>query len=426
MPLGGTTKKDLPSGRSPLLKRHPPVPLSSSPSSSFSLPTKTSPRHSGSEVTRRKGRSAQVARPTQRYSLNIGEGRGTDEDVVNIKSLPRSHFGSLPRRIAPPPPTSTAPHLHSSSTNLSKMSSQNRVYQSLRCPQTKTKKVPGVTALPLSSPSSPIPCLASIAPGELSPTCCPKNSNKTSSGSTPKSPQFHRPRSSSNASTSSRKSTKSLQKSPTSPQKSRTSPQKSPTSLQKSPTSPQKSPTSPQKSPTSPQKLPTSPQLLSSPLHEHSRSNSKDRDRTSPSNSSLDSPRKKLELPTSFTAKEANKLVDLVRNRASVTHYKAQLAVGGVLDFLKEHAPQSAGMIDALINALDQSQVRIYLKLVGVERWECLLVSNIMHDSVASAGVLTRVWLTDIASKAYYVGRSAHTHTHGSRPSMTTSGMATC
>ena len=47
--------------------------------------------------------------------------------------------------------------------------------------------------------------------------------------------------------------------------------------------------------------------------------------------------------------KEANQVVELVRSRADITHYKAQLAVGGVLLFLMDHAPATADMADAVM-----------------------------------------------------------------------------
>ena len=61
-------------------------------------------------------------------------------------------------------------------------------------------------------------------------------------------------------------------------------------------------------------------------------------------------------------------MVELVRSRADITRYKAQLAVGGVLLFLKDHAPATADMADALIKAIEQAQVRVHPRVL------CLIV----------------------------------------------------
>ena len=61
-------------------------------------------------------------------------------------------------------------------------------------------------------------------------------------------------------------------------------------------------------------------------------------------------------------------MVELVRSRADITHYKAQLAVGGVLLFLKDHAPATEDMADALIKAIEQAQVRVHPRVL------CLIV----------------------------------------------------
>ena len=68
--------------------------------------------------------------------------------------------------------------------------------------------------------------------------------------------------------------------------------------------------------------------------------------------------------------KEANQVVELVRSRADITHYKAQLAVGGVLLFLKDHAPATADMADmadALIKAIEQAQVRVHPRVLCIK-----------------------------------------------------------
>ena len=68
-----------------------------------------------------------------------------------------------------------------------------------------------------------------------------------------------------------------------------------------------------------------------------------------------------LALPTSFSSKAGAELVEGVRTSAGVTHRKAQVAVNSVLQFLKKEAPQCEGMVDALLAALEQAMVCMYV-----------------------------------------------------------------
>ena len=51
-------------------------------------------------------------------------------------------------------------------------------------------------------------------------------------------------------------------------------------------------------------------------------------------------------------------MVESVRSKVGITHQKAQIAVGVVMEFLKEHAPASSDMTDSLMQAIGQAQVR--------------------------------------------------------------------
>ena len=64
-------------------------------------------------------------------------------------------------------------------------------------------------------------------------------------------------------------------------------------------------------------------------------------------------------LPTTFSANTAAELVETVRKVAGITHHKAQLAVGAVLQFLKRQVPQCDEMVDGLFTALEQAMVSL-------------------------------------------------------------------
>ncbi len=78
-------------------------------------------------------------------------------------------------------------------------------------------------------------------------------------------------------------------------------------------------------------------------------------------------PPPQLTLPTSFTSKDGHELVEIVRTRTGSSHKKAQLAVAGVLQLIKDKVPQCEPMVDAFFVALEQARVSM-TSLGGVSR----------------------------------------------------------
>lgn len=64
-----------------------------------------------------------------------------------------------------------------------------------------------------------------------------------------------------------------------------------------------------------------------------------------------------LPLPISFSLSDGVELVETVRKAAGITHRKAQLAVGGVLQFIKAQVPMCEPMVDGLFEALQKAMV---------------------------------------------------------------------
>ena len=92
----------------------------------------------------------------------------------------------------------------------------------------------------------------------------------------------------------------------------------------------------------------------SSPSHFQQRSRSASRDSN---DILLEQPEPKIELLTSFAVGDGTELVEAVRKGTGVSYRKSLLAISGVMEFLKNKVPVCSEMVDALLSAVQQSQV---------------------------------------------------------------------
>ncbi len=342
-PVSSPTKSHSPFHQNPFPKRHAPPPPSSAP------PPKSDISRRSTEVevvTRRKGQTSKAGKG-QCYSLYVGSSSSSEN--VRTDSSHRYSYNSLSHRKAPPPPKEAAPVPNlPASSNLS----QKNKHSSTQYAYASTENL-STGPSPSSSPQRRRRSNASMTLGRQpsSPEKSRRGSGGSSQGSPQQSPRSRKRSTSTGSWRSSKKSSTSSLNNPHSSSSPKTP--SSPTNLTShQPPQPDKSfkeqahasnPSSASSDVSSSKGVAVTSEAPPAAEPVSARSSS------TPTNSDL--------LPTSFTVKEANQIVEVVRSKAAVTHIKAQVAVSEVMAFLKEHAPGCSNMADALLRAMDQALV---------------------------------------------------------------------